>query len=125
MGKALLRKVPKHIYVYPLTGSKMNMIHRISGILPNFASHFRLFSNLKAQILEFWPSAPESAKTSSCDFSLISLLQDENVLNGYFKVTIVLLNLQENIYIYIYMYIYIYIYTYIHIYIYVYIHIDI
>jgi len=70
------------------------MIHRISGILPNFASKFRLFKNLKAQILE--PSTPESAKKSSCDKILKSLLQDKTALNGYFKVIVLLSNLQED-----------------------------
>jgi len=53
--------LPK-VWGYPLTGLKNNIVLGISGILPNFASKFRLFSNLKAQILEIWPSAPESAK---------------------------------------------------------------
>ena len=67
------------------------------GILPSFACECRLLKSLKALILEFWPSAPESAKTkSSCDEILKCLLQDKTALNGCFKVIILLLHLQEN-----------------------------
>ena len=41
------------------TCSKMNARMRISR---NFTPIFHPFSNLKAQILEIWPSAPDSAK---------------------------------------------------------------
>ena len=47
------------------------MMHRIWGILPNFASIFRFFLNLKARILDNWPSAQKSAKEIElrCRFS--------------------------------------------------------
>jgi hypothetical protein len=47
---------------YPLAGLKNKVSIYISGLLRNFAPNFCPFSNLKAQILEIWPSAPESAK---------------------------------------------------------------
>ena len=51
-----------YITKYPLAGLKNKVSIYISGLLRNFAPNFCPFSNLKAQILEIWPSAPESAK---------------------------------------------------------------
>ena len=73
------------------------MIHITSGILPDFASRFRPFQDLKAQIPEVWQSAPESAqKDSSFDKISKFILQDETALNRYFEVIIMLSNLQED-----------------------------